>query len=67
MNVRITHGANHAQEVGAEHMRVALPTQTIGGEAVRDTVLFLGASISASSRTGLPARAFDLPAGFPHR
>ena len=48
-------------------LRVALPTQTIGGEAVRDTVLFLGASISAGSRTGLPARAFDLPAGFPHR
>ncbi|KAA0682495.1 hypothetical protein DS843_07880 [Roseomonas genomospecies 6] len=48
-------------------LRVALPTQTIGGEAVRDTVLFLGASISAGSRTELPARAFDLPAGFPHR
>ncbi|WP_247891150.1 type VI secretion system protein [Azospirillum aestuarii] len=48
-------------------LRVALPTQTIDGEPVRDTVLVLGAAVSAGARNELPARALDLPARFPQR
>lgn len=46
-------------------LRIALPTQTIGGEPVRDTVLFMTASFGAGSRTTLPARALELPSHFP--
>ncbi|PWC86101.1 hypothetical protein AEJ54_27365, partial [Azospirillum sp. Sp 7] len=48
-------------------LRVALPTQTIEGQPVRDTVLVLGAAVSAGTRNELPARALDLPARFPQR
>ncbi|PWC68093.1 hypothetical protein TSH58_17920 [Azospirillum sp. TSH58] len=48
-------------------LRVALPTQTIDGEPVRDTVLVLGAAVSAGARSELPARALDLPVRFPQR
>lgn len=48
-------------------LRVALPTQTIDGQPVRDTVLVLGAAISAGTRNELPARALDLPVRFPQR
>lgn len=46
-------------------LRIALPTQTIGGEPVRDTVLFMTASFGVGSRTTLPARALELPSRFP--
>lgn len=48
-------------------LRVALPTQTIEGQPVRDTVLVLGAAVSTGGRNELPARALDLPARFPQR
>ena len=48
-------------------LRIALPTQTIGGEPVRDTVLFMTASVGAGSRSTLPIQAFDLPVRFPQR
>ncbi|WP_247877003.1 type VI secretion system protein [Azospirillum brasilense] len=48
-------------------LRVALPTQTIEGQPVRDTVLVLAAVVSAGARTELPARALDLPNRFPQR
>jgi type VI secretion system protein ImpL len=48
-------------------LRIALPTQTIGGEPVRDTVLFMTASIAAGSRSALPTKAFDMPVRFPSR
>ncbi|MDQ2105483.1 hypothetical protein QSG27_22480, partial [Azospirillum sp. C340-1] len=48
-------------------LRVALPTQTIGGESVRDTILVFGASIGAGSRNELPTHAIDPPAHFPQR
>ncbi|MBY3754470.1 hypothetical protein GBZ26_14435 [Azospirillum formosense] len=48
-------------------LRVALPTQTIDGQPVRDTVLVLGAALSAGARNELPPRAIDLPARFPQR
>ncbi|WP_246472630.1 type VI secretion system protein [Azospirillum tabaci] len=48
-------------------LRVALPTQTIDGEPVRDTVLVLGAAVSAGARNELSARALDLPTRFPQR
>ncbi|WP_454017370.1 type VI secretion protein IcmF/TssM N-terminal domain-containing protein [Azospirillum sp. Marseille-Q6669] len=48
-------------------LRVALPTQTIEGQPVRDTVLVLGAAVIAGTRNELPARALDLPARFPQR
>jgi len=48
-------------------LRIALPTQTIGGEPVRDTVLFMTASIGTGSRSTLPTKALDLPSRFPSR
>ncbi|OYD82815.1 hypothetical protein CHT98_19005 (plasmid) [Azospirillum brasilense] len=48
-------------------LRVALPTQTIDGEPVRDTILVLGAAVIAGARNELPARALDLPTRFPQR
>lgn len=48
-------------------LRIVLPTQTIGGEPVRDTVLFMTASIAAGSRSALPTKAFDMPVRFPSR
>ncbi|QCO17992.1 hypothetical protein D3869_20620 (plasmid) [Azospirillum brasilense] len=48
-------------------LRIALPTQTIGGQPVRDTVLVLGAAVGAGTRNELPARALDLPTRFPQR
>ncbi|CAO3430877.1 type VI secretion protein IcmF/TssM N-terminal domain-containing protein [Azospirillum argentinense] len=48
-------------------LRVALPTQTIEGQPVRDTVLVLGAAVSTGGRNELPAHALDLPARFPQR
>lgn len=48
-------------------LRVALPTQTIDGQPVRDTVLVLGATVGAGTRNELPARALDLPTRFPQR
>ncbi|AIB14467.1 hypothetical protein ABAZ39_21400 (plasmid) [Azospirillum argentinense] len=48
-------------------LRVALPTQTIEGQPVRDTVLVLGAAVSTGGRNELPARALDLPSRFPQR
>ncbi|HYF90014.1 type VI secretion protein IcmF/TssM N-terminal domain-containing protein [Azospirillum sp.] len=48
-------------------LRIALPTQTIGGEPVRDTVLFVTASVGTGSRSSVPAQAFDLPVRFPQR
>ncbi|MBK3737174.1 hypothetical protein GAY29_29780, partial [Azospirillum brasilense] len=48
-------------------LRVALPTQTIEGQPVRDTVLVLGAAVSMGGRNELPARSLDLPARFPQR
>jgi type VI secretion system protein ImpL len=50
-------------------LRIALPTQTIGGEAARDTVLFMTASVRAASaggaRQSAPLRMPDLPVKFP--
>ncbi|MBK1837426.1 hypothetical protein JHL17_08360 [Azospirillum sp. YIM B02556] len=48
-------------------LRIALPTQTIDGGPVRDTVLFMTASIGAGSRATLPANALELPFRFPPR
>ncbi|WP_247890014.1 type VI secretion system protein [Azospirillum brasilense] len=48
-------------------LRVALPTQTIEGQPVRDTVLVLGAAVNAGGRNELSARALDLPSRFPQR
>ncbi|MCM8735665.1 type VI secretion system protein [Azospirillum sp. A1-3] len=48
-------------------LRIALPTQTIGGEPARDTILFMTASIAAGSRASLSPRALDLPFRFPSR
>ena len=48
-------------------LRIALPTQTIGGEPVRDTVLFMTASIATGSRSALSTKTFDLPIRFPSR
>ncbi|MFS2012216.1 type VI secretion protein IcmF/TssM N-terminal domain-containing protein [Azospirillum sp. CT11-132] len=48
-------------------LRIALPTQTIGGEPARDTILFLTASIAAGSRASLSAKTLDLPFRFPSR
>jgi type VI secretion system protein ImpL len=48
-------------------LRIALPTQTIGGEPARDTILFMTASIAAGSRASLSARTLDLPFRFPSR
>ncbi len=48
-------------------LRIALPTQTIGGEPVRDTVLFLTASVGAGSRSSLPVQALDPPVRFPQK
>ncbi len=48
-------------------LRIALPTQTIGGEAARDTILFMTASVAAGSHPPLSARALDLPFRFPSR
>lgn len=46
-------------------LRIALPTQTIGGEPVRDTVLFMTATMNVGAGQALPLRALRLPAYFP--
>ncbi|SMH47059.1 type VI secretion system protein [Azospirillum agricola] len=46
-------------------LRIALPTQTIGGEPARDTVLFMAASVRAGTRGNAPLRLPDLPIRFP--
>lgn len=48
-------------------LRIALPTQTIGGEPVRDTVLFMTASVATGSRSTPSTKAIDLPSRFPSR
>ncbi|SMF51616.1 type VI secretion system protein ImpL [Azospirillum oryzae] len=48
-------------------LRIALPTQTIGGEPARDTILFMTASVAVGSRTSLSPRTFELPFRFPSR
>ncbi len=48
-------------------LRIALPTQTIGGEPARDTILFMTASIAAGSRASLSPKALELPFRFPSR
>ncbi|MBP2296073.1 type VI secretion system protein [Azospirillum rugosum] len=46
-------------------LRIALPTQTIGGAPARDTVLFMAASVRVGGRPSAPLALPDLPARFP--
>lgn len=65
--LRLLKGRSASANGDGALLRIALPTQTIGGEPVRDTVLFMTASIAAGSRSALPTKAFDMPVKFPSR
>jgi type VI secretion system protein ImpL len=65
--LRLLKGRSSSTSGDGALLRIVLPTQTIGGEPVRDTVLFMTASIAAGSRSALPAKALDLPSRFPSR
>lgn len=65
--LRLLKGRSSSTSGDGALLRIVLPTQTIGGEPVRDTVLFMTASIASGSRSALPAKALDLPSRFPSR
>ncbi|MCW2241053.1 type VI secretion system protein [Azospirillum canadense] len=65
--LRLLKGRTAASVAGRDGsvLRIALPTQTIGGAPARDTVLFMAASVRVGARSSTPLVLPDPPARFP--